>query len=487
MNDIDRLRAALGAAHAGRYPGGIRIAGEAQRHGATCRFTLAFDAAGRSLTRFDGPLAEAVALAGRSGWSVDWTGMPRALELGDLEEEQLAACALTGRWGAPDNPFRLMPAGPSPDGGTITFEVQHATGPLRAQLDVDRDNWLPRSLHTRNAISEEEWTFADYRSFDGLALPGRVTRGCGATLLAVSEVRTVAPLPTDAGELGAAPPAPPDDTVFQDGVWARIDLARGVADHALVRARVGDADSVWFILDTGAGGSTILDPRLRAKLPLERLGAVPVGSVYATALGGVYRGSSLSVGPLRMTAPVFIEMDLAFLAGLYHEPILGIIGYDLLSRCVAEFDLTANVLELHDPARHELHASEWQPLILHRRHPLIPATYEGGRHGLFRMDVGAGGPLATVAFHHHAVASGQLLDGRATSPLRVGTVDVALGKLAWFEIAGHRFEDATVGFALPGDGPFADPYVAGNLGVAFLKPFRIVLDYPRRRMAVTRP
>ena len=61
---------------------------------------------------------------------------------------------------------------------------------------------------------------------------------------------------------------------------------------------------------------------------------------------------------------------------------------------------------------------------------------------------------------------------------------VAIGKLGWFELAGHRFESPTVVFGLEPRGPLGDPYVEGNLGVEFLKPFKIVLDFPHERVAL---
>ena len=55
--------------------------------------------------------------------------------------------------------------------------------------------------------------------------------------------------------------------------------------------------------------------------------------------------------------------------------------------------------------------------------------------------------------------------------------------MAWFELAGHRFENPDIVFAIDRQGPLGDPYVDGNIGVEFLKPFRMVLDFANRRVA----
>ena len=56
--------------------------------------------------------------------------------------------------------------------------------------------------------------------------------------------------------------------------------------------------------------------------------------------------------------------------------------------------------------------------------------------------------------------------------------------LAWFELGGQRFETPRVAFSQATSGAFSDEYTTGNLGQAFLKPFRIVLEYLHDRLAL---
>ena len=117
--------------------------------------------------------------------------------------------------------------------------------------------------------------------------------------------------------------------------------------------------------------------------------------------------------------------------------------------------------------------------------PIVSATFEGDRKGLFRIDAGASGPggVGNVIFHAPAVSELHLLKGRKVSRMKIGPSKVAMGKVAWFELAGHRFENPDVVFAIDRQGPFGDEYVEGNIGVDFLKPFRLVLDFPNGRVA----
>ena len=110
----------------------------------------------------------------------------------------------------------------------------------------------------------------------------------------------------------------------------------------------------------------------------------------------------------------------------------------------------------------------------------------GLSHGnIFKLDSGAGAD--SVTFHQPAVEKLKLLEGRQTTPSKKGGVGGFVqsqsGKLEWFEIGGKRHEDVSVTFATEAKGAFANPYITGNLGGTFIKPFNLVLDYQNGRIA----
>src|SRR5258706_426049 len=311
---------------------------------------------------FAGELPESAGFDGAAGWAADWTGMPRPLELADLEVAQLLAWALTASWGAPGWPFAL--AERAGDGENAVIDVAHVDGRLRAELTVERRSALPVSLRFTSPLGTETLLFADWRELDAATLPGRVESRSGAVIA--------------------------------------------------------------------------------------------------------------------------VAYELAFVQGIFAEPVVGVIGWDLFSRCVAELTLAEETLRIHDPARYSLPApAAWRRLVVHTRHPIVTARYENSRQGLFRVDVGAaGGALANVIFHTPTVERERLLDDRDYEDVRVGAYEVALGPMLWFELDGHRFERPVVAFARDHTGPFADAYIDGNVGVGFLAPFTLVLDTPGRRYAL---
>lgn len=66
---------------------------------------------------------------------------------------------------------------------------------------------------------------------------------------------------------------------------------------------------------------------------------------------------------------------------------------------------------------------------------------------------------------------------------QAGEVQVAVRQIAWFELAGHRFENLNVGFAIGIARTLANPATTGNTGGGVLEPFRVVFDYSHSRIA----
>lgn len=100
------------------------------------------------------------------------------------------------------------------------------------------------------------------------------------------------------------------------------------------------------------------------------------------------------------------------------------------------------------------------------------------------MDTGANG---SVTFHAPAVERLHLLDNRQTTPANMagvgGMTEARIGKIAWFELGGHRFEKVEATFSTAKSGAFADKYLAGNIGQDLMEPFTVVFDFGGSRVA----
>jgi hypothetical protein len=459
----------------------ILIRGKSWRYESAGEYSLRCSASGKFLLKHHGPLTETDGFNGSTSWTLDLTGMPRTLELSDRDHNQLWVGLQTGLWLAQIAPEAISPVPEESDREVVVLNIRQ--GRLGAKLHVNRKTWLPVLLLPQDMACRGSWRFSDYRDQLGWKLPGKISVTLGGGMSHNFQVDSVQPAPPT--EAGVYDPITnrPQDTQFTPAIISPIKVKRAPTGHVLVRPKINGQDLGWFIFDTGAGGATILHSGALAKLKLSPLGALPVSSFLGSSRSRLLRGESLQLGPLTIMEPLFTEMDLGFLRTPLAEEIMGIVGYDVLSRCVAEIRLAKDDIRLHDPKHFALDTSLWQKLTLDRGLPTVPATFEGGHKGRFRIDVGAAAPgFSNVAFHAPAVEALNLLSRRQVTIARLGVTRIAFGKMAWFELAGQRFEKPDVVFALDRQGPFGDEYLEGNLGVEFLKPFRIVLDYAHERV-----
>jgi hypothetical protein len=479
---LARMREAAGARAFQRLADEVVIRGKCEQFESAGEYTLRFTAAGKFRQVIDGPLGDTHGFDGTTCWQVNRGGVPRTLELFDRDVRQLWVGMQTGQWLAGVTPAGVALVPGEDDEDHVVLDVKQ--GRLKARLYVSRTTWLPHKLRRTGVGGDQTWTFTRYRDDLGWKVPGKIAVQVGAGITDTYEVRSVTRAPAEAGAYDPVKD-PPADARFNADASAVVELKRAPTGHVLVRAKVDGAGLGWFIFDTGAG-ATVLHRDAATRLDLTPVGASPVTSFLGSARGRIVRGKSLEIGPLTLARPFFVEMDLGFVRQAMGNEVVGIVGYDLLSRCVAELSLADDSLKIYDPQRYRPDSPPWQKLIFNRSLPLVPATFEGGK-GLFRIDVGAsGGPFANAVFHAPAVDELNLLKDRKVTITKLGPTRVALGKTGWFELAGHRFENPDVVFALDRQGPMGDEYVEGNLGVEFLKPFRIVLDYQQERVAFVR-
>jgi hypothetical protein len=479
---LDRARRAVGiwAADAGVLAG----RGQARVAGAEGELSLLLGPGGLFRSEVRSELSEWSGFDGELAWTRDRTGLERRVELEEADRARLLHAVLGGQW--LDAPAIEKVAAPDDTRPGDELALGLAGSPLAMTLTLDAESGLPVELaHASDGI-ERRWTFADFRAVGALRLPHRWTfsEGPNEDRYVIESFRPVAP----AEAVFAAALAPPDDVRFEADVAGELTVARGPTGHLVVEPLLEGESRGPFVLDTGAG-ITVIDRRVADELVLETLGTTVAIGVVGSTTSDYRRGERFQLGPLVLADPIYGDLDLGFLPPAGSRRLAGIVGYDLFARCVVELEPATPRVVLHDPARFELTGAAWQPLVLHQNQPCVRARYEARPgvviEGLFRLDSGASG---TLTFHTPAVEAHRLLEGRTVRETRVGGVGgsapALAGELAWFELAGQRFERPQVEFSRVSEGAFADLYTDGNIGLDFLQGFRIVLDYGDRRIAL---
>lgn len=479
---LDRVRAAVGFAALTRLEDGIEIDGRADFLELKGTFRWRFRPDGRLYHELRGPIGMSLRFDGIRGWVSNWAGLERRLELDDLESFQTEFWVISNRWLTPDGPFELTLLNDQSTRAQVELALKRKTGILVAQVSIDTSTWLPAKFKYRTPGKTQTWTFADYQGYSGIAVPRLVTsinESSITTFVLERVLRSTSSLDQFSLQPGTA-----INTEWNSEAAPQVEIKRARTGHLLVRPLIEGRSVGWFMLDSGAG-AMIITPRVANQTGMEAFGKVPVRGVGGTIQSPFRRGKKFELGQLIIRNPLYVEIDFTAISAAIGEELAGLCGYDLFQRTIVTLDSAVPTLELRDPAKFKLEGGLWEEVYLDHNIPHIICRFEGDREDIFRLDTGADN---TVSFHSPAVERYRLLEGRETRATRAGgvggSVAVGRGKLSWFEIAGHRFIEPEVSFSMAKTGAFTTSHSAGNIGAVFLSRFRMVFNYPERKIAL---
>ena len=273
-----------------------------------------------------------------------------------------------------------------------------------------------------------------------------------------------------------------ESATFDPGRPAALEVRRAPTGHLLVRAAINGVPAGWFIFDTGAGMCVVSSPHL-AEFGLTPDGTIAANGVVGGTSASLTRAERLELGPLTLRDHPLLVTDLSFLRDYLGEEVAGVIGFGVLSRCVAEIDPLESRIALFDPAGYRLEGTSWLPVELEDRIPAVRARFED-REGLFHIDTGANGG---VSFTSRAVERWKLLEDRELQDAKLGGVGgfvaAKRGNLAWFELGGLRQQAVSATFPLESKGVLGGERIDGSLGAEVLRPFLLITDLGARRVA----
>ncbi len=239
-----------------------------------------------------------------------------------------------------------------------------------------------------------------------------------------------------------------------------------------IAVRVNDQGPFWFILDTGANSCVLADSLAEA------LGLKPlddgVGSSGGTPMG--YRkyaqeAAVYQIGATRCTCEHTISVDLSGQPAVLGRRVDGILGSDFIAQFVIEMDYDAMRVVFRDTTGYEYHGDGViVPLEFQKRIPVLTAEIQvGDREPALRKLVVDTGSQDAVddSLVLHAPSLREVVGGGGQGE----RYTMQLGRLDLVRIAGFEFRNV--------------PSVASRVqivGGEVLQRFRIILDYPRRRM-----
>ena len=205
---------------------------------------------------------------------------------------------------------------------------------------------------------------------------------------------------------------------------SRVPIRFAPTGHVLVQPRINGKEMSWFIFDTGAGQSGV-DTGTAVEHKLPQLGETVISSMFGISSTPVYGADDFQLGAVHLSKPTLASMDMAPLEQFFGEPLGGIVGYDVLSRCIAEIDLADGFLRLHvlevlregrrDRARERRDGARVRErLLLDALDPVAQGVLDAGRQPVSKGPLGAVLELPQAAEVHLVVYD---LFGRAVKTL----------------------------------------------------------------------
>jgi hypothetical protein len=305
------------------------------------------------------------------------------------------------------------------------------------------------------------------------------------------------PLPSAAGQAAqaagqapqAAAPSAAQAPLVRGTVAARLDF-RVHSGLITIPVRVNGSTDLRMYLDTGMSAPVVV---LFHKELVAELGLKGTQKVLMGGAGGekpkpatLAPGATVELGSLRLTNQRLLVMDDS--RDKSEWPVDGIIGKSLFDKYLTEIDYERSTVTFYDPAGAEIDpAAAAIPIDLAIGFPLI--------EGAVVLESGAKLPLRFVVDigHRNALSLNEDPPKGVLPPKRTiksiagrgiqGVIPASIGRIKALELGGFSIADVPTAFLAPGtNAGVSRGTAAGNVGSLVWRRFKVLLDYPGKRM-----
>jgi predicted aspartyl protease len=271
------------------------------------------------------------------------------------------------------------------------------------------------------------------------------------------------------------PPKQTASWTFGEGT-APIELTKNTFPRILIDVVMNGVKGK-FILDTGAGGTAILDSFAR-EIGAKRFAASSIRGIGGSSPANLYRVDSISVGPS-------ILHNVIVTSGLREEwktqeGVVGLIGFDLLAGAIIDLDLDAGTLRVLDAAKVE--PDQTKGIVVHadisRGQLRVPMKLNDKYDVIATLD--SGNPL-NVLFSRDLIYRDRM--PFLVDPNTLGSTRYGGGVGSGYEIEQcGKLSSLQLGPIVYKPVPACDSdYESRNeilVGLDFMKAFNYVFDYP---------
>ncbi len=353
------------------------------------------------------------------------------------------------------------------DGDTVRIFLNRTSG----RVDIAEDNIDEVAIITYSS---------DYRMVDGypVAFKSR-TESALPQMNSLTEMDTVQiNVPIDPSIFGIA-----EDTSIDfyfppaDSVIVPMKYSNG---HIFITAKVAGKDSVYFILDSGAG-INILDKNFAASHGIRFSGEIAAKGVAGYQSAAIADVDSIRLGEIVLLRQKAAVTDVASIGIRAPGTLGGVMGYDLLSRFPFLVDYLNQKIVFYNPGKfHPPDSSSAVPFDFIMKIPAVNAEIDG-HSGKFLIDLGNAFGLI---LHKSLVDKYNLEQGFTDIRDMKGSIGGVGGVSSAMAAVGQDFVVGPVKIEKPallvaeGDsGILRSTEIDGNIGNLMLQQFMVLFNY----------
>jgi hypothetical protein len=368
-----------------------------------------------------------------------------------------------------------------------SVRISSTDGSMERVMFVDTSDFLLRESIEIRPDDRQFTVYSDYREVDGVLYAFRSDMEIQPIMQQQTMVTTLLETNVDVDPALFAPPEEAvRDFAFTNGGTSAEVAFQFLERHIFLPVTVGGRQGLW-VLDSGAS-SSVIDREFAESLGLELS-----GEMLGQGAGNTVDVAFTTLPPFSIDGIDFEEQQVAVIdfVDLFRRiadiEVVGILGYDFLSRFVTKVDYANESLVFYDPAAFE-YAGDGVVLDAPLRENLftVEVTVDDVHTGRWMLDLGAGG----MTFHSPYAREHDLRS-------RPGVYGVGFG--AGGRIMHHRSKYESVefaGFTLAAprissagsdeqvEGAFSGGELIGNLGSTLFRHFVLYLDYERQQVIV---
>lgn len=347
----------------------------------------------------------------------------------------------------------------------------------------DKSNFYLLKTMIIKPDNEGHVSYSDFRKVDGIVYPFReVVKQLPTNEMFVFEYSTYTLDPVIEDAFFDPPVEDVEDFMFVNGISAENVPFEFIEDHVYLPVNIMGKERLW-VLDCGASVNVIdssfaAEAGLTFEGPIKGLGGSGVVDFYyvtipSYSIGGVkFNEQKVAAFNFRHLFKKVLELD-----------VVGILGYDFLSRFVTKIDYAKETISFYHPAKFEYNGKGEvfdSPLQGHMLS--LPVTVDDNYSGSWRLDIGA----PDLDFHYPYAKLHGLLDREGFDVLvgdAAGFTTSRISKHKKMKVGGFIIVDPWIGAPHEeGTGALSAETVIGNIGNSFFRNFVLYLDYHNQRV-----